>query len=104
MAPLVKLTVISKSGEEAASFLQKSACLSSSSLHSSTKTAVSCVYQLLSTFCKRHFVSDSNGVYKNHKMADSYETLHNLYWILRRCEVHRFVTSEFLYSKPFISS
>ena len=36
MAPLVKLAVVSKSGEEA-SFLQKSHCLSSSSLYSSRK-------------------------------------------------------------------
>ena len=34
MTPLVKLAVTSKTGEEA-SFLQRSACLSSSSLHSS---------------------------------------------------------------------
>ena len=43
MAPLVKLAVTSKSGEEA-SFLQKLACLSSSSLHSSRKTVISRVY------------------------------------------------------------
>ena len=43
MAPLVKLAVVSKSGEEA-SFLQKWACLFSSSLHSSRKTAIFRVY------------------------------------------------------------
>ena len=43
IAPLVKLAVVSKTGVEA-SFLQKLACFSSSSLHSSRKTAISHVY------------------------------------------------------------
>ena len=51
MTPLVKLAVVPKSGEEA-SFFTKLTCLSSSKiglsvfLHSSRKTAVSCVYYL----------------------------------------------------------
>ena len=43
MEPLVKLAIISKTGEEV-SFLQKSACLSLSSQHSSRRTAISRVY------------------------------------------------------------
>ena len=56
MVPLIKLAAVSKSSEEASS-LQKSACLSSPSLHFSRKIAISCVYWLLSTFCKKHFIA-----------------------------------------------
>ena len=68
MASLVKLAIVSKSGEEA-SFLQKLDCLSSSLL-SSRKTAISCVYWLLANFCTKHFTAHTCPIYKNHVMQN----------------------------------
>ena len=68
MASLVRLSVIPKSGKEA-SFLQKLACPSSSSLTLVEKQPYlmsTSFYQLSVKCILLSHMSDSNGVYKNH--------------------------------------
>ena len=85
MAPLVKLVVISKSGKEA-SFLQKSACLSSSSLYSSRKQPYlvsTSSYQLSVKAFYCLCASNCNGVSHETKWRIVIKIIHLLYWIIR---------------------
>ena len=68
MASLVKLAVVTKSGEQA-SFLQNLACLSSSSVHVVEKQPYfvsTSSYQLFVNAFYCSHVPNSNGAYKNH--------------------------------------